>query len=84
MANSKVRLVSDGTPMGTKILIDGEEAKLPVLEIHYTVQGGEMGQLTLVLLADKVELDISEDQTTWSLLKPPKKSPTPKWFGSEG
>lgn len=56
---SRVKIVSDGTPQGTRVEVDGETV-LNVTHVQWSLDASEYGSHAVVTIAD-VELDLTTE-----------------------
>jgi len=58
--NHQIRIVSDGTPFGTKVFdAEGSEIKGCITKVEWSIEGGKVAQATLTF--SDVEVDVSGD-----------------------
>lgn len=78
----KIKIISDGSPRNTKVLIDGEEAKLPISDFQLTLdQNG--AQAVLTLFAPELELELDERQVHFVIQRPGAPKEAAKFLGRE-
>jgi hypothetical protein len=77
---TKLKIVSDGNPRNTKILIDGEECKLPVTDVQVSVSVEGVTAVLTVMLPE-LELEIDEKSVNWILRRPPVEKEPKRWMG---
>ena len=77
---TKLKIVSDGNPRNTKVLIDGEECKLPITDVQVsaTVEGVTA---VLTVMLPELELEIDEKAVHWILQRPPVPKEPKRWMG---
>lgn len=78
----KVKIVSDGQLRNTRLLVDGEDAKLPVSDIQ--VVFGERGvEAVVTLFAPEVEIVLDERQVHFQIQRPGVPKETKRFLGNE-
>jgi hypothetical protein len=79
----KLKIESDGTPHGTKVLLDGEDICLPITDIQIEVNRNGTTHAILTVAVPELDLTLEEDQVHWILQRPSKPKEQPRFFGGE-
>jgi hypothetical protein len=79
---SKLKIESDGTPHGTKVLLDGQDIRLPITDVQIEVnRNGAHAILTVAV--PELDIQLDEEQVHWILQRPPKPREQPRFLGGE-
>lgn len=78
----KLKIVTDGTPHGTRLMLDEEELKIPVTDIQMSISANEPVIATITIVAPEIEFETTEDKIEWAIKSIPKIEKPKGFFGN--